>query len=93
MNEPYPGRRTESRGAITWLPRLQDLTFVDIFLVGHLVEHVYAVPTGAVHDLVANLQEAVTTVVATMPKRVRGSDVWRVGILPSSRQRPLQHPL
>jgi hypothetical protein len=42
---------------------------MDIFLWGHLEEHVCAVPPGIIGDLVARLQAAVTTVDANMLKR------------------------
>jgi hypothetical protein len=55
FSEMYPGE---------WIGcwRLIALTLMNVFLWGHLKEHVYAVPPRAIKDLMGRLQAAVTMV-------------------------------
>jgi hypothetical protein len=57
LNATYPGRWIGLGGPIAWPPQSPDLTPMDFFLWGHLMEQVYAVPPKIIEDLVARLQQ------------------------------------
>jgi hypothetical protein len=58
-------------GRLHWSPPSPDLTPINLFLWGHLKEHVYAVPLRAIEDLAERLKATVTLVDANILRCVQ----------------------
>jgi hypothetical protein len=80
MNTAYLGRWVGCWWPTAWSQRSQDLTPIDFLLRGNVKEHVYAVPSRAIEELVARLQAAVITVDVKMLRHVRQNSVRRTAV-------------
>jgi hypothetical protein len=80
LKATFPGRWIGSGGTISWLPLSPELTPMIFFPVGAPEEPSLRSPSQDFEDLVASLQETVTTVDANMLRRVRENAVRRTAV-------------
>jgi hypothetical protein len=76
---------------LAWSPPSLDVTPMDFLMWGHVKEHVYAVPTRTVEDLVARLPAADTSVDTNILRRLEECHAAHC-LLPYNRRKPLQTP-